>query len=284
MPTKKNIPIPDVPSRLKVSRSEAETKINSQIDKGQGILKSVLNTSQDVENLANTYNKWNDFNNELISVLFSGNRVEDDYKRHTFVSYSMNGSIREKARIYIELTAGAIRELESIVERLPLISEENQGIAQVATRQKSVNNKNVFLVHGHDNGLKQEVARFLEKLNLNPVILHEQANEGNTLIEKFEKHSEVGFAVVLLTPDDFGGAVGGDSHPRARQNVILELGYFLGALNRKRVCALYVKDVELPSDLSGVLYVPVDEHEAWKMKLAKEIKVSGIDVDLNLVM
>ena len=129
------------------------------------------------------------------------------------------------------------------------------------------------------------VARFIAQLSLEPIILHEKPNEGNTLIEKFEKHSQdIGFAVVLLTPDDQGGVA--DSDPamhqlRARQNVILELGYFLGALGRRRVCALYGSGAELPGDMDGVLYVPVDDADGWRLKLAKEIKAAGIEIDLN---
>ena len=142
----------------------------------------------------------------------------------------------------------------------------------------------VFLVHGHDDAVKESVARFLEKLDLKPVILHEQPNQGKTVIEKFEAHSDVGFAVVLLTPDDVGGLPSSldKLSRRARQNVILELGYFIGKLGRAKVCALYVEGVEIPSDIHGVLYVPYDAGNGWRLKLANEIKAAGIAIDLNL--
>jgi predicted nucleotide-binding protein len=142
--------------------------------------------------------------------------------------------------------------------------------------------RNVFLVHGHDDAVTTTVARFLEKLDLHVIILHEQPNMGRTVIEKFEAHADVGFAVVLLTPDDVGGlASTGQLNPRARQNVILELGYFIGRLGRSRVCALYIEGVEIPSDIHGVLYVPYDTANGWRVKLANEIKAAGITVDLN---
>jgi predicted nucleotide-binding protein len=145
--------------------------------------------------------------------------------------------------------------------------------------------RTVFVVHGHDEAVKQSVARFVEKLDLLPVILHEQPNKGRTVIEKFEAHSEVGFAVVLLTPDDVGSVASapGKSQPRARQNVILELGYFIGKLSRARVCALYVEGVELPSDIHGVVYVRYDDGGAWRIGLAKEINAAGIAVDMNRI-
>lgn len=145
----------------------------------------------------------------------------------------------------------------------------------------------IFLVHGRDDGIKETVARFIERLGAKAVILHEQPNEGRTIIEKFELHSNVGYAVVLLTGDDRGGLdelSPNSLRPRARQNVILELGYFIAKLGRSRVCVLYEEGVEIPSDYNGVLYIPLDNHNAWRWQLAKELKTAGIRVDLNNVI
>jgi Predicted nucleotide-binding protein containing TIR-like domain len=98
--------------------------------------------------------------------------------------------------------------------------------------------RKIFIVHGHDDGPKYAVTRFVERLGFEAIILHEQASQGRTVIEKIEAHADVGFAIVLLTPDDFGGAKGEEPKSRARQNVILELGFFVGKLTRSRVCAL----------------------------------------------
>lgn len=143
--------------------------------------------------------------------------------------------------------------------------------------------KKVFVVHGHDDEAKEKVARFLERLKLEPIILHEQANEGRTVIEKFEVYADVGFAVVLLTPDDVGALASERANlkSRARQNVVLELGYFLGKLKRNRVCALYKKGVEIPSDYQGVLYVELDSAGGWTLKLAQELSAAGIPIDLE---
>jgi len=121
----------------------------------------------------------------------------------------------------------------------------------------------VFIVHGHDSATKESVARYIEKIGLDPIILHEQPNGGKTIIEKFEVYSDVGFAVILLTPDDVGCAKDNKANlkTRARQNVIMELGYFLGRLGRERVCALYKEGVEIPSDYQGVLYTEYDASE-----------------------
>ncbi len=128
------------------------------------------------------------------------------------------------------------------------------------------------------------MARFLSSLDFEPIILHEQASGSRTVIEGIEAHSDVGFAVVLLTPDDVGGTAGGATKPRARQNVILELGYFIGKLERSRVAVFKQGDVEIPSDFGGVVYIPLDGAGAWKSALGKELKEAGFDVDWNVIM
>lgn len=144
-------------------------------------------------------------------------------------------------------------------------------------------NRQIFIVHGHDELAKQTVARFITKLELEPIILHEQPSGGRTIVEKLEAHTVVDFAVVLLTPDDVGHPADSPdvAKPRARQNVILELGLFLGTLGRARVCALYKGEVEIPSDYHGVLYIEMDDAGAWKLPLAREIKQAGIEIDMN---
>lgn len=140
----------------------------------------------------------------------------------------------------------------------------------------------VFVVHGHDNGARNTVARYLEQLGLTPIILHERASGGRTIIEKFEVYSDVPFAVVLLTPDDVGASGNKQEQlqNRARQNVIMELGYFMGRLGRGNVCTLYKGAIELPSDIQGVIYVPLDEGGEWKKKLLQELTEAKMPVNV----
>ncbi|MCX7922032.1 MAG: DUF3578 domain-containing protein [Clostridia bacterium] len=149
----------------------------------------------------------------------------------------------------------------------------------------SIDNNRIFIVHGRNEVYKEKAARLLEKLDLEPIILHEQTNKSRTIIEKFESYSDVKYAIVLLTPDDEGKLTktSSDLKGRARQNVIFELGYFIGKLGRDRVCSLYLDDVELPSDISGVTYIELDKTDAWKFNLAKELKEAGFRIDLNKV-
>lgn len=139
----------------------------------------------------------------------------------------------------------------------------------------------VFIVHGRDDLAKYSAARFVEKLGLSAVILHEQVNAGKTIIEKIEEHTNVGFALVLYTPCDSGGLVGDTAKPRARQNVVFEHGYLIAKLGRHNVCALVKSSVEVPNDISGVVYITLDEHNAWQLALAKELRNSGFDIDMN---
>jgi predicted nucleotide-binding protein len=145
--------------------------------------------------------------------------------------------------------------------------------------------QSVFIVHGHDVQARETVARFVERLDLKAVILHEQPNKGRTIIEKFEEYSAVPFALVLLTPDDVGSAKNeiANQKGRARQNVVLELGFFVGKLGRNNVCALYKHGVEIPSDYQGVLYIEMDDAGAWQAKLVREMRAAGLSVDLNRI-
>jgi len=178
--------------------------------------------------------------------------------------------------------ATQVTRLEGLIELLETEIQLNHS--EPVTPKPVVHGHRVFLVHGHDERLLQEVARFLERLEQDVVILREQPNSGRTIIEKFEDYSDVGFAVVLLAADDLGCASPYRKDrllPRARQNVIMELGYFLGKLGRNRVCALYQEGVDIPSDYSGVLYVPLDSAGGWRLALAKELKAAKQDVDMN---
>lgn len=136
-------------------------------------------------------------------------------------------------------------------------------------------------MHGHDEAVKAEVALLLTRLGLNPIILNEQANRGMTVAEKLENYSDVGFAVILITPDDVGGKSNDTFLPRARQNVILELGYFWAKLGPDKLCPLYGEGVELPSDFGGIVYTLLDRGGIWKTKLVQELQGVGYDVNAN---
>lgn len=157
------------------------------------------------------------------------------------------------------------------------------GEKKLKVNYKNSTTENIFIVHGKNKEMKVSVARTIEKLGLKPIILHEQPNLGKTIIEKFEEYSEVGYAIILLSPDDKGyprDANPSDAKLRARQNVIFEFGYFAGKLGRENVVALFLEDIkfEMPTDLSGILYIPYDKNEVWKYRLVEELQNRGYHV------
>lgn len=161
----------------------------------------------------------------------------------------------------------------------PVAPERNATMQAPIAPTIARNKRKVFIVHGRDNEAKQEVARFVTQLGLEPIILHEQASSGMTIIEKIERYAnDADFALVLYTPCDKGrGATDGHMDPRfrARQNVVFEHGYLMAKLGRENVCALRKGDVETPNDISGVVYVELNAFGAWKIEVAKELKACG---------
>lgn len=214
------------------------------------------------------------------------------YSRVVIVGVSEEQRNSEEQRDYVQGLEVATPILESMIEEIEEYWEEEAQTPTLSSGREreriatKTDMKEVFIIHGKDNAAKVAVARFLKSLKLKPVILHEEANEGRTIIEKFEEHAQVAFAVVLLTPDDAGALENEKDKlkPRARQNVIFEFGYFIGRLGRKRVCALTKGDLEMPSDYDGVLYVPLDDAGSWKLPLVKELRAAGLNVDANLAL
>ncbi len=141
------------------------------------------------------------------------------------------------------------------------------------------NNSQVFIVHGHDELTKMDMSGFISSLGLEPIILHMQASSGRTVIEKIEHYSNVGFGVVLYTPCDVGSKAGAlTASYRARQNVVFEHGYLIGKLGRPRVAAIVKGQIETPNDISGVVYVIMDDNDSWKEELKKEMRSVGYQV------
>jgi predicted nucleotide-binding protein len=160
-------------------------------------------------------------------------------------------------------------------------SEEDEEEKTIKISSEKKFNK-VFIVHGHNGEVKSRTARFIEKLGFEAIILHEKASRGKTIIEKIEYYTDVNFAIVLYTPDDLGNTVElakkEDLKLRARQNVVFEHGYLMAKIGRENVVALVSDSLELPNDISGVVYVSNDK---WEMDIANEMSTVGYDVDFN---
>jgi predicted nucleotide-binding protein len=219
-------------------------------------------------------------------------RVTSDWIAARSGGLGYSNDLREVHRYLTEgkqqsllLLRQAVRGLEEEIRDREELATASTGGAETAIPIKSpAHNRKVFVVHGREEGPREAVARFLERLGFQPIILHEQANQGRTVIEKVEDHSDVGFAVIILTPDDMGNLKGEEPQPRARQNVLLELGYFIGKLTRKRVCTLKVGELEIPSDWRGVVDEPYDAGGGWRQTLARELEAAEYEIDWNRVM
>lgn len=194
------------------------------------------------------------------------------------------GFIQPKFSSYAERRTYLSGEFTPILDQLEF-GQPTQGIMPTTTntpvppaKEVPRNKRKVFIVHGHNNEVKQEVSRFVEQLGLEAIILHEQANAGMTIIEKIEHYSnDADFALVLYTPCDLGRAITEPNPPknRARQNVVFEHGYLIAKLGRENVCPLVKGALETPNDISGVLYVTIDDPGAWKNQVAKELVQCG---------
>jgi predicted nucleotide-binding protein len=266
--------------KLQVARVEAHQRLDERIQLGKQMLNRQINSTQGVDELKNDFRTWHDYNKQLLKRLFTTTQPADEYVPATFASSGSPDPQRRLQSIRYDIERQN-QKLVSIANRLDLYDEPS-GAGAVAGRTATIpRGQTVFVVHGHDDARKLEVAHFIERVTgQRPTILHEQSNRGRTIIEKLEDHAaEAGFAVVLLTGDDVGGVDEASLRPRARQNVVLELGMFMGLLGRSGIVALCEEDVERPSDIDGVVYVSFAED--WQLKLAKEMQTAEIDLDLN---
>jgi len=209
--------------------------------------------------------------------------IKDQYnfKTAAFVcrNLSLLGSKENNATVRNSLNtlyAGCKSLNEKVVENL-----QKRGVVS----ENTIKSNKIFIVHGHDNEIKIEMARFIEKIGLAPIILHEQASGSKTIIEKIEAYGDVGFAIVLYTPCDLCSE--NTKQPtfnyRARQNVVFEHGYFIARLGRENVAAIVKDKVETPNDISGVVYLTYDFQGAWQKDLIKELKAAGYKIDANIL-
>lgn len=208
-------------------------------------------------------------------------------------NYQLNITPREFYRIIIELIDAELlinipnpvySDKEIIhfsISGSELTSKGKNMLEKYIIQEEKHMTNGVFIVHGHDDALKDEVARTIEKVGLRAIILNEEVNSGLTIIQKFEKYAKnANYAIVLMTPDDRGKAKTDTKYKdRARQNVVLEWGYFAGKLGVDRVSTMHIGSIELPSDISGILHIQYDKSGGWKIKLLKELEAVGYNIN-----
>lgn len=291
-------PLDEKPTELTQPREEFKSKLQSRIEIGEEILGRQIRTTQEFATTSQDFSDWNSYNTEFLKQAFSKeyNEYKKSYDDAGFFSYGTIISTNsrpetaaeqlERFKLKVHAKVDNLKKLKAKSDLLKS-SNSDSTMFQKNTAIKEENDKTqVFIVHGHDETAKVKTARFIEKLGFKPIILHEQASGGNTIIEKIEEYSNVGFGVVLYTPCDMGAVK--TSSPvyrdRARQNVVFEHGYLIGKIGRKNVCALVKGDIETPNDISGVVYIKMDDADAWQMHLAREMKKSGYAIDLNALV
>jgi predicted nucleotide-binding protein len=267
---------------LLVPRPELATSLRQRINTGEDYQLREVTGVGSARDLADDVTTWHEYNGSLLKRSFSNSEIAENYLGFP-LTYEPNVNA---ATVYFETTnflSDRVRRLKSVLEQLELYLE----VGRVDDRNVSrphIDAQTVFIVHGQNNEVKASVSEFVRELTgQKPTILHEQPNGGLTIIEKFERYAaSAGFAIVLLTADDLGGTRGSsDQSKRARQNVILELGFFIAAIGRQRVAALHEAEVEIPSDIAGLLYTSLESN--WKHDLFREMRAAGISVDYNNV-
>ena len=217
-------------------------------------------------------------NNEIIDIRYTLSKLDEWYSENQ--RYIQDNEFVTNSRSHIKIEKDIQTYLKEIndYEETSHIKADRDGFMEL-----NIDKNKVFIVHGHDSEAKTEVARFVEKLGLEAIILHEQASSGNTIIEKIEEYSNVGFGIVIYTPCDVGNSIDkkDNLNSRARQNVVFEHGYLIGKIGRKNVCALVKCDIEKPNDISGVVYINMDSNGAWQTQIVREMKKQGYQIDAN---
>lgn len=233
---------------------------------------------EELEPVKTEYKSWKSYVYDfLVSVLDKDDDFISEWNKCLQESYRHDVSERDW---YSKEINEALGKLDSFIQRSCFRFNNDPIKTGYNSLARTFDPKKVFIVHGHNESVKQSVARTLENIGLTPIILAEQPDKGRTVIEKFEKEgNDVGFAVVLLTADDKGRKNKARTmQSRARQNVVFEMGYFMALLGRERVMLLLQEGVEEPSDLKGIVYTRLDKDSAWKYRLVKELREQGYEV------
>ena len=284
--------------KLRKSREYARDEMEAQIEKGQQLRNQEIPSDHGLEEARTESIKWSDYNRTLLRKLFDNASVaEDDYIDFDdyppiVLASSLPRPFSDKLDWYRNGMDSSINSLKGICDCLKLYDEPSDmpqhtsGNEGVSDKPQSTFDNKVFIIHGRDDGVKGDVALFVRDLGLKEIILDRQPNSGLiAILDKFEREAKkADFAIALLTPDDVGALkdeADDQLKPRARQNVIFELGYFISRLGRKKVCLLLTGKLENPSDLDGILYVSMNSRKGWQLELGIEMKQAGLPVDLN---
>ncbi len=278
------------PTELTITKTEFNSGLDKRIAIGEEAVNRKINSREEFDVWQDDFAAWNDYNSEYLKQSF--NYEYSEYRTSydnagsgidIFGTSISSGSELQDFRDKINYKLNNLKKLRAKTE---LLKTSINYATEVLVSDSQIDTSQIFIVHGHDDEAKIKAARFVEKIGFKPIILHEQASSGKTIIEKIEEYSNVGFGIVLYTPCDLGGKKTETPtyNNRARQNVVFEHGYLMGKIGRDKVCALVKGDVETPNDISGVVYINMDTEDAWHLKLAKELRNSGYPIDMNKII
>ena len=290
MATKKNNTAqPIVNAILTISNADFGNRLEKRIEIGEELFNRTISNQDELTSANHNYKLWTEYNNEMLKQVFNieNNEYKSSYNNAGFsIIEGQLGKVQGNlVQSFKNIVKYKLDNLKSLLARVELLKSQptNYSHASSETTTKKLSKTQVFIVHGHDEVAKTKTARFIEKLGLEPIILHEQASGSKTVIEKIEAYSNVGFGIVLYTPCDLGAKK--EEKPnlknRARQNVVFEHGFLIGKIGRENVCALEKGEIETPNDISGVVYVKMDDEDAWHLKIARELRNSGYEIDMN---
>lgn len=292
MATRKK-PVKKEKTLLDKPKSVFEKELEDRIAIGLEITKDRIDNDEAFLTAKKEFSEWSDYNLELLKQSFNEPyneywRSYDNAGSSVGLMSAVMGGRPQPGQVLNEF----LQKVESKVDYLTKLKNKI-GLLESSVEETKVyteptaerNMSQVFIVHGHDEEAKTKTARFVEKLGFEAIILHEQASSSRSIIEKIEEYSDVGFGIVLYTPCDIGGKQTEKPklNSRARQNVVFEHGFLIGKIKRENVCALVKGDVELPNDISGVVYIPMDNADSWKYTIAKEMRASGYYIDMNKI-
>ena len=239
-----------------IKMNKLEALLDQQIAKGQGLLAVPIQSIEEYQGVRDDYYSWSERNGAILKKAFP---TEDQFRMYSAevmaISVGNIPSLQEEIEDLHGDIKTKLRRLSSIRGQLDLWEDSTPDTPDDSPKPAGINASKVFLVHGRKDSVTYDVARTIQKLtNSEPTLLREGANSGQTIIEKLESVAgEAGFAVVLFTADDVGRlATEATDKKRARQNVVFELGLFMGRLGRNRTCVLLESDVEVFSDIGGL--------------------------------
>ena len=287
------IPLPT----LLASKEEAYQRIQKQIEEGQQLHdRQIYSDDELLYDAMLEADNWSDYNADLLLRLFGESEPTGCYINRAYNQYSYSFTDYEIKNLEYEVKEHrrsiviTINSLKGIQKRLELYTEPSDFQEASANKETSDSSActfgdKVFIVHGRDDESRYKVALFVKELGLNDIMLDRQPDEGIiAILDKFEREAKkADFAIALLTPDDVGALKNEAEtqlNSRPRQNVVFELGYFISALGREKVCLLIKGEIENPSDLDGMLNKRMDGDE-WKLKVARDMQQAGLPVDLN---